>query len=259
MASTVTGGVSASQGKHGAIATAATSIHAGRAQNEKNQLSENAKLVVVRGADGFAYRRSVQVFFVNERAEFLLCHPVGKGNENFRQTVQGGSEAGESPQQTAQRETWEEIGLDLDKDAKFVCTVLPTTTTAPEGKEEEEETRNDKNEITSERRKAFRYRSKTWRKLGIIGQELYPLLYMMEHSHLQRVDTHGQTRGVRDEFRSVEWGSLVDLVDKAPPAKKEVMHSVCRAVAAAAKPFLESRGYPTTGLKSLLSTKPPTS
>ncbi|KAG5494700.1 hypothetical protein JIQ42_02315 [Leishmania sp. Namibia] len=223
--------------------------------NEQAQLSaKEAKMVVVRGNDGFAYRRSVQVFFVNENAQFLLCQPVGKCNVNFRQTVQGGSEGEESPQETARREAWEEIGLVVGTDATFVCEVRPLEAASIE----EEEVRNEKGEILSELRRSFRYSSKTWRKLGIRGQELYPLLYLLEQKRIRHLDTCGWRRGVPTEFCSVEWGSLAELADKAPPTKKAVMESVCRAVAAAAKPFLESRGYPTTGLTNRISDEPAT-
>ncbi|KAG5470556.1 hypothetical protein LSCM1_01800 [Leishmania martiniquensis] len=212
---------------------------------------ERASMLVIRGKDGYAYRRSVQVFFVNERAQFLLCQPVGKKNASYRQTVQGGSEGEESPQETARREAWEEIGLDL-KYATLLCEVRPLD--AASGAEKQEQaTRNEKGEILSEARRPFRYSSKSWRKVGIRGQELYPLLYLLEQKHVQHLDTSGWKRGVRSEFHSVEWGSLADLVEKAPPTKKAVMASVCRAVAAAAKPFLESQGYPTTMLTHLIS------
>ncbi|KAG5470969.1 hypothetical protein CUR178_02276 [Leishmania enriettii] len=223
--------------------------------NEQAQLSaKEAKMVVVRGNDGFAYRRSIQVFFVNEKAQFLLCQPAGKCNVNFRQTVQGGSEGEESPQETARREVWEEIGLVLGRDATFVCEVRPLDAASGE----EDAVRNENGEILSEFRRSFRYRSKTWRKLGIRGQELYPLLYMLEQKRIRHLDTCGWRRGVPSEFHSVEWGSLADLADKAPSTKKAVMESVCRAVAAAAKPFLESRGYPSAALANLISDEPAT-
>ncbi|CAG9580239.1 putative NUDIX hydrolase dihydroneopterin triphosphate pyrophosphohydrolase/hydrolase [Leishmania major strain Friedlin] len=209
-------------------------------------------MVIVRGQDGCAYRRSVQVFFVNERAQFLLCQPAGTSNVKFRQTVQGGSEGDESPQKTAQRETWEEIGVDLDKDATFLCEVHPSAAVSGEHGQAED-VRNEKNEIVSERRKEFRYKSKTWRKLGISGQELYPLLYLLKSEKLRHVDTLGSKRGVRTEFWSVAWGSLADLAEKAPPRKRAVMRSVCNAVAAAAMPLLELRGYPTSGSTNLIS------
>ncbi|GET91490.1 hypothetical protein, unknown function [Leishmania tarentolae] len=244
-------GVSQREERNGNSNVAAKNIEAAKGANEEAQLSEREnKMVIVRGKDGYAYRRSVQVFFVNEWGQFLLCQPVGKSNANFRQTVQGGSEGDELPQETARREAWEEIGLDLEKDATFLCEVHPSAAGSG-GHDQEEESVNEKNELVSERRKQFRYISKTWRKLGVRGQELYPLLYLLRSEKLRHADTRGWKRGVRAEFCSVEWGSLVNLVDRAPPSKKAVMASVCHAVVAAAKPFLESRGDPTTGRTNL--------
>ncbi|CAJ1032450.1 NUDIX domain containing protein, putative [Leishmania lindenbergi] len=225
--------------------------------NEQTHLAmAERKIVIIRGKDGCAYRRSIQVFFMNESAEFLLCQPLGECNDKFLQTVQGGSEGEESPQETARRETWEEIGLNLEKDATFICEVQPPPAAVLGEEGQARETRNEANEIVSEHRSAFRYKSKTWAKQGIRGQELYPLLYFLGREKVQHINTHGWERGIRAEFRSVKWGLLAELVEKAPPSKKAVMKSVCSAVAAAAKSFVESCSSSTAGLPNVINEEP---
>lgn len=214
--------------------------------------------MVIRGADGKAYRRSVQCFFINEHGSVLLFTPVGPCNAGFRQTVQGGADAGESPQDTARREAWEETGLRLDTCATFVCEVLPSDElTAAAASAAPAEARNDKNEIVCERRKLFRYRSKTWVKQGIFGQELYPLLYFLPSEAIQGVQVHASCRDCWTEFKAVEWGPLRDAADRAPSTKKVVMDVICTAVAAAARPYLEARGFALDGLQGLLGESEP--
>ncbi|KAK7199761.1 NUDIX hydrolase dihydroneopterin triphosphate pyrophosphohydrolase/hydrolase [Novymonas esmeraldas] len=207
---------------------------------------ESEAMVVIRGGDGIAYRRSVQVFFMSDRDQFLLCRPVGNTNIEFRQTVQGGSVAGESPQQTARREAWEEIGIDLDKWAVFLCEVPPLPSPGAAADASSAERRNDAGEIVSETRRAFRYRSKAWKSVGIGGQELYPLLYRLTDAGMAQADVRGWRRGVRPEFRAVEWGALSALAEQAPPSKRVVMEAICSAVAVAAAPFLQPQGTLTT-------------
>jgi 8-oxo-dGTP pyrophosphatase MutT (NUDIX family) len=207
--------------------------------------------VVIRGVDGRAYRRSIQVFFVNERGQFLICCPVGPTNRTFRQTVQGGSEAGEAPLATAVRETWEEIGLDITQNATFVAEVVPlsslqrasngTATTSYALKNQVET--NEKGEMLTEVRAEFRYASKRWRKQGIYGQEMYPLVFFLPSQAIRLVNVNSRSRGVRQEFRAVYWGSLAELACNAPPVKKELMSNVCPAVAAIVLPFLAGHGY----------------
>lgn len=224
-----------------------------QAESHKVQKALDAK-VVVRGADGRAYRRSVQVFFVNENGEFLVCSPVGSSNCTYRQTVQGGSEAGESPFETAVRETWEEIGLDITQCATFVAEVLPcsaglspsngnASTLVPGSVEEI----NENGEVVSEYRAAFRYASKTWRKIGIFGQEMYPLLFFLPSQAIQGVNVRSRSRGVRQEFTTAYWGTLDELARCAPPVKMELMSKVCPAVAPTAQSFLKASGCPSTG------------
>ncbi|AYU81708.1 NUDIX hydrolase dihydroneopterin triphosphate pyrophosphohydrolase/hydrolase, putative [Leishmania donovani] len=199
-ASAIADGGSPSEGKKDDGRATSKKVETVKLANEHARLSEReAKMVIARGQDGFAYRRSVQAFFVNESTQFLLCQPARTSKVNFRQTVQGGSEGDESPQETAQRETWEELGLDLEKDATFLCEAHPSAAVSGEHGEEEV-FRIEKNEIVSERRKEFRYKRKAWQKLGINGQELYPLLYLLKSENSRHVGTLGSKRGVRTEF-----------------------------------------------------------
>ncbi|MFA6130834.1 MAG: NUDIX domain-containing protein [Patescibacteria group bacterium] len=69
------------------------------------------------------YRPNAAVIIVNEKGEVLLCER--KDRPGSVQTVQGGIEPGESPEQAAKREVLEEVGLDeLHYEVK---TMLPNT------------------------------------------------------------------------------------------------------------------------------------
>lgn len=202
--------------------------------------------VVIRGADGLAYRRSVQVFIVNEHGEYLVCCPVGSSNRDFRQTVQGGSAPGETPQATAIRETWEEVGLDLSVHGFYIADVLPLwpslqgpplvgTSSSVLGDAVQV---NERGELVTEERAPFRYLSKKWKKEGISGQEMYPVLYYVPREDIRYMRVYSRERGVRQEFRVVYWGSLTELAQCAPPVKMQLMENVCPAVAVAVQPFL---------------------
>ena len=58
-----------------------------------------------------ARKLSCGVVILNDAAELLLCHVTGQGHWDL---PKGGAEPGESPRQTALRETREETGLVLD-------------------------------------------------------------------------------------------------------------------------------------------------
>ncbi|KPI90807.1 hypothetical protein ABL78_0040 [Leptomonas seymouri] len=211
--------------------------------------------IIIRGADGHAYRRSVQPFFINEKGQFLICCLVGGSNRCFRQTVQGGSEVGETPMETAVRETWEELGLDITQCAVFIGEVLPISSLPPSnlpGSRSSAEAPPvltiDQVELSSEDRAAFRYPSKNWRKQGIHGQEMYPLLFFLPSHDINKIQVNSQSRGVRQEFNAVYWGSLVELEQSAPPVKQHLMSNVCPAVAAAALPFCWANGYSFEGI-----------
>ncbi|MBC7938443.1 MAG: NUDIX hydrolase, partial [Chitinophagaceae bacterium] len=62
---------------------------------------------------GLDKRLSCGVVIVNDAAELLLCHVTGQGHWDL---PKGGPDHGESPLQTALRETREETGLQLEAD-----------------------------------------------------------------------------------------------------------------------------------------------
>lgn len=210
---------------------------------------------VLRAADGKLYRRSVQIFFINELGEFLALTPIGRNNNNFRQTVQGGIERGETPFDAAERETREEIGIQLGFHnsgvlhcgAEFVCKILPPQIgddNAPEGK------RNEAGEVVDESRADFRYLSKTWRKLNVAGQELYPMLAFMHSSTIESVRLVPEDPN-NHEFCRVEWMPLSALVDMSCGRKRVVMKRIVSLVCHAARKFLIERQYPTDMLRSV--------
>ncbi|KPA84701.1 hypothetical protein ABB37_01205 [Leptomonas pyrrhocoris] len=221
------------------------------------------KNVVIRGADGRAYRRSVQLFFVNERGHFLICCPVGGPNRNYRQTVQGGSIAGETPLETAVREAWEELGLDITQQATFITEVMPPASALSSSSPNSMPSvlgdavlTNEQGELISEDKVALRYASKKWRKQGIFGQEMYPLLFFLPSHGIQFVQVKSRSRGVRQEFNAVYWGSLVELAQRAPPVKQQVMANVCPMVAASVLPFLTANGYSLDGVTDYCAAGP---
>ncbi|EKF37913.1 NUDIX hydrolase, putative [Trypanosoma cruzi marinkellei] len=168
--------------------------------------------VVVLAFDGLKYRRSVCVVIMNDRGQFLGCRRCD--NRRILQFVQGGAKLHETVQQTAEREVFEEIGLPA-RHLRFVAEILPTT-------------------VEREVRAAFRYRSKTWRKKGIIGQELYPLLYLAETGVIDLLHFKA-VPGVRQEFCEAKWVTLEELMQKCPPSKAAAMANVCMAVASFAR------------------------
>lgn len=220
------------------------------------------KNVIIRAADSLAYRRSVQLFFVNEDGQFLIGCPVNESNKDYRQTVQGGSLEGETPMQTAVNEAWEEIGLDLAKDATFLLEVLPPFTSLTGSRDsagilatprDNNGVLNSSGEIVSEYRAPFRYRTKQWRNKGIHGQEMYPILFFLPRDCINQLDVRASMRGVRQEFRLLYWGPLCALEDQAPPVKKQAMSVICPAVAAATLPLLSCWRYPLDGIAAYVS------
>ncbi|CCD12091.1 unnamed protein product [Trypanosoma congolense IL3000] len=172
--------------------------------------------VVVIGLSGKKYRRSVCVFIMNENGEFLICRR--RDNRQALQCVQGGAKFGETPQQTAAREVKEEIGIPT-RYLTFVSEI-----TWPES---EIATSGD----GSEPRAMFRYPSKSWRKIGISGQELYPLLYCANSSIVDLVNFRS-VPSVRPEFCEAFWGPLHILSQYAPKSKIDAMTNACAAVEA---------------------------
>lgn len=187
---------------------------------------------VVRAGDGRIYRRSIQAFIMNEKGFFLGFQPVGKSNRDFRQTVQGGVDRGETPRIALARELHEECGLLLGKELQLIGEVLPLscafTPTAETDAAEAKEPRNQHDEIVDERRASFRYKSPSWRKMGVFGQELYPFLLFAHSSCKSSVNL--SVEGKDREFTRVFWLPLSDFVGHAPPSKRQVLEQIIPAV-----------------------------
>ncbi|KAH8613870.1 NUDIX domain [Trypanosoma vivax] len=167
--------------------------------------------VLVRSHNGKRYRRSVCVIIMDQRGYFLGCKR--RDDKRVIQCVQGGTEHGETPQQTAARELMEEIGLPISA-LRFVGEVswtdaLGGTCDGP--------------------RASFRYPSKTWRKMGAVGQELYPLLYVADTSVINKLNFKA-VPGVRPEFCDAAWVPLHYLVEYCSPSKRTAIANMCIAV-----------------------------
>ncbi|ORC90948.1 NUDIX hydrolase [Trypanosoma theileri] len=171
--------------------------------------------VVIRAADGHRYRRSVCVFIMNPHGRFL----AGRRRDDRRvlQCVQGGATPHESPIQTAEREVFEELGIPSTQ-LRLVAEIPPPTPA---------ETRNA---ISHDPRAVFRYNSKSWRKYGIKGQELYPLLVRANTEVIHTLN-FSAVPGVRPEFCAAQWVTLEELMQYCSPSKREVVANMCAAVA----------------------------
>ncbi|KAH9580102.1 NUDIX hydrolase domain [Trypanosoma melophagium] len=184
--------------------------------------------VVIRAADGHRYRRSVCVFIMNPHGHFL----AGRRRDDRRvlQCVQGGATLHESPMQTAEREVFEELGIPPAQ-LRLIAEVPPppptlttttTTTTMRHG--------GNRNAFAHDPRAVFRYNSKSWRKYGIKGQELYPLLFRAETELIHTLN-FAAVPGVRPEFCAAKWVTLEELMQYCSPSKREVVMNMCAAVA----------------------------
>ncbi|RNF17422.1 NUDIX hydrolase [Trypanosoma conorhini] len=163
--------------------------------------------VVVVAANGSKYRRSVCVVIMNEQGYFLGCRRYD--DRQVWQFVQGGAKVHESVQQTAERELFEEIGLPATH-LRFVGEILSFTS-------------------GEEAWAAFRYKSKSWRKSGIVGQELYPLLYLADTGIIDVLHFKA-VPGVRQEFCGAMWMRLEEFVRYCSPSKATVVSNICMAV-----------------------------
>ncbi|ESL11734.1 NUDIX hydrolase [Trypanosoma rangeli SC58] len=164
--------------------------------------------VAVVAANGLKYRRSICVVIMNGQGFFLGCRRCD--DKRVLQFVQGGAKRHESPQQTAERELLEEIGLPATY-LRFVGEILPVTS-------------------GDEVRAAFRYKSKSWRRKGVIGQELYPLLYLADTGVIDILHFRA-IPGVRQEFCGAMWMALGEFVRHCSPSKATAVLNICNAVA----------------------------
>ncbi|RNF12780.1 NUDIX hydrolase [Trypanosoma rangeli] len=163
--------------------------------------------VAVISVNGCKYRRSVCVIIMNDKGLFLGCRRCD--NKRVLQFVQGGARRHESPQQTAERELFEEIGLPATY-LRYAGEILPVTS-------------------GDEVRAAFRYTSKSWWKRGFTGQELYPLLYLAETEVIDKLHFRA-IPGVRQEFCGAMWMKLEEFVRYCQPCKATAVSNICTAV-----------------------------
>lgn len=221
----------------------------------------------VRAANGSLYRRSVQAYIINEKMSILAFKPIGHTNSGFRQCVQGGIDRGETAIQALARELHEESGLVLGADVTFIGEVLPLqdalaaageeTSTNPSDDDDEvllpdvsdeadgageptspvtapttgpQEVKNAKGETVSELRASFRYESNTWKKDGIAGQELFPMLLFARSDVLRKVRVVPLDPAVRREFLSAYRLPLSSIVEQTAPIKRKVHQRIVPAV-----------------------------
>ncbi|KEG09817.1 NUDIX hydrolase, partial [Trypanosoma grayi] len=180
--------------------------------------------VTVRADDGATYRRSVCAIIMDQRGCFLGCRR--SDDRKVLQWVQGGAKVHETVQQTAEREVFEEIGLPASY-LHLIGEVLPAV-------------------ACNEPRAPFRYKSKSWRKLGIVGQELYPLLYIVDTSVVELLRFRA-VQGERREFCGAKWVDLNELIKYCSPSKREVVTNICRAVVPLARGVMGADSAPELG------------
>lgn len=205
---------------------------------------------VVRGADNKLYRRSALGIFFDENGFCLCLTPVGKCNASFLQSVQGGVEKGETPEEALLREVGEEVGL-APEDFTIVCEILPVDEHGEIIIAEAAATVNEQGEVVDEARKKFRYANKSWRKLGIYGQELYPHLCFLRRNKTRKIKLRPKDPEIRPEFYSYQWGKLASLYLQAPPSKRDVMRQIVQATYPVARQFLADNRYNVSNLGSV--------
>lgn len=216
------------------------------------------KWEVVRGADGKLFRRSIQAFVINEEGMFLAFTPAGNQNRRFRQTIQGGVDRGETPLIALARESFEEARLTVGSDMIVASEVLPLACVfADAGAAREDgdedggscedttEKRNERDEIVDERRLPFRYKSKTWAKAGVYGQELYPFFLSASSDIIRKVQLQPLSPDARREFHKVHWLPLSCFVEQVQPSKQQVLQNILPAVYHAASVYWREQGHTT--------------
>jgi putative (di)nucleoside polyphosphate hydrolase len=126
------------------------------------------------------YRPNAAVIITNELGQVLLCERSDR--PGTIQTVQGGIDAGERPQQAAKRELMEELGL-MPADYQLTASLLETTTY--------DWSKRVQNKLA---------------KTGFKGQEQYFFLAKVASTAEFNLSFHDR------EFRRVWWGSAEDLL-----------------------------------------------
>jgi putative (di)nucleoside polyphosphate hydrolase len=135
------------------------------------------------------YRPNVAVLITDGQGQVLLCYR-GNSAHSHVQTVQGGIDPGETPEEAATRELYEEVGI-MPEDYRFIA--------ASEIKYRYEWPRTFLDQL----------KHKTY-----IGQEQQFFLIETKSGVEFKLDTHER------EFESVRWGTPQELVDLAWEKKR---------------------------------------
>lgn len=134
------------------------------------------------------YRPNAAVIVVNENGQVLLCYRVDV--PEYTQTIQGGIDEGETPEEAARREIKEEIGINADQ-FEFKAYLLGT----------------HKYDWTPEIVERLK-------ESGFTGQEQHFFLAEVDSGVEFDLDFHER------EFSKVEWGTPKELIDGAWENKK---------------------------------------
>lgn len=143
------------------------------------------------------YRPNVAVIITDGRGRVLLCYR-GEGAHSRVQTVQGGIDPGETPEEAATRELYEEIGL-MPDEYRFIR--------ASDVKYRYDWPRTFLDQL----------KHKTY-----IGQEQQFFLIEVDPNAEFKLDTHNR------EFESVRWGTPKELVDMAWEKKRPGLEGALR-------------------------------
>ena len=156
------------------------------------------------------FRKNVVAVIFNEKAEFLACHRIDKKGWQF---VQGGIEETDTDLiLAARREIFEEIGLH-ETALVHVAEIPP-----PQG------------DPTKLRYLSPKFVDKMFLDSGHIGQEQRLLLFYMHSSTINtcRLIPPPES-GAKQEFCSVAWMGIADLITRVPECKKHIFEHI-RAV-----------------------------
>ncbi len=149
------------------------------------------------------FRQNAAVIIINSKQQVLLCERGFPGYaERTLQTVQGGIDPGETPQEAAERELCEELGV-TSQDF-VILKKLPETFSYEWPKEYIEESRE-------------KYPNNPY-----IGQEQHFFLARM------RDDVHFNLDATHREFDRVYWGSAKELYEGVWEAKRPGISAALR-------------------------------
>lgn len=153
------------------------------------------------------FRRNVAVVIFNEDSQVLACY---RKDRKGWQCVQGGIDGDEDVIAAAWREIEEEIGLTADHGVQFVCTVQP-----PHG------------DATKLRYLLPKFASPKLRAEGYIGQQQEIVLFFAPRIAAESVRLIPSqedciARGIKQEFRRVEWMTWEDFLPKTGDIRRHI-------------------------------------